>query len=140
MPEFEQGDGHLVAVVEDNERNARLVHDVLVAHGYRVTVYSTGRDALSGIPGERPDVVLLDVQLPDIDGIEVLEALRRTGVDVPAVAVTALAMAGDRESLLASGFDDYLAKPIEVGSLAARVASAIENGRHCPCPRPVALL
>lgn len=130
MPEFEQGDGHLVAVVEDNERNARLVHDVLVAHGYRVTVYPTGRDALSGIPGERPDVVLLDVQLPDIDGIEVLEALRRTGVDVPAVAVTALAMAGDRESLLASGFDDYLAKPIEVGSLAARVASAIENGRH----------
>lgn len=131
MRQMEQGNGRLVAVVEDNERNARLVRDVLVAHGFEVTVFSNGADAVRELPGMCPDVLLLDVQLPDIGGVEVLQGLRAAGLnDAPAVAVTAYAMSGDREALIDAGFDDYVAKPIDVASLADRVARIIETGRN----------
>lgn len=103
-----------VAVVEDNPDTLLLVGVVL--RDYALTSYTSGQAALDGILGadELPHVVLLDVSLPDLEGPEVLARLRADArmADVPIVAFTAHAMAGDRERLLALGFDDYVTKPI----------------------------
>ena len=102
-----------VAVVEDNPDNRMLVQ-ALLEDRYDLTEYETGVDAVAGLPGNVPDVVLLDISLPEMDGTEVLawmrgqEALR----DLPVIALTAHAMAGDREKYLSIGFNDYVTKPI----------------------------
>jgi CheY-like chemotaxis protein/HPt (histidine-containing phosphotransfer) domain-containing protein len=102
-----------IAVVEDNPDN-RLLVQVILEPLYEVVEYETGFAALEGLPKDRPDLVLLDVSLPEMDGTEVLrriradENLRR----LPVIALTAHAMAGDREKFLAAGFDDYVTKPI----------------------------
>lgn len=102
-----------LALVEDNADNRLLVH-ALLDDRYAVTDYETGAGALAGIPASRPDLVLLDVSLPEMDGTEVLRRLRADPAlaGLPVVALTAHAMAGDREKYLALGFDDYVAKPI----------------------------
>lgn len=122
------GEGRLVVIVEDNERNARLVRDVLTAHAFATETLGTGREAVARIPDLDADLVLLDVQLPDIDGFEVLGHLRRAGCDLPVVAVTAFAMPGDEERILHAGFDAYLAKPIDIATLATAVADLIDDG------------
>jgi two-component system, cell cycle response regulator DivK len=102
-----------LALVEDNADNRLLVH-ALIGHLYDLTDYATGADALAGIPVAKPDLVLLDVSLPEMDGTEVLRILRADPAvaRVPIVALTAHAMTGDRETYLGLGFDDYVAKPI----------------------------
>jgi CheY-like chemotaxis protein len=102
-----------LALVEDNADNRLLVH-ALLDDRYAVTDYETGAAALAGIAASRPDLVLLDVSLPELDGTEVLRRLRADQVlaGLPVVALTAHAMAGDREKYIALGFDDYVAKPI----------------------------
>jgi CheY-like chemotaxis protein len=104
---------HRLALVEDNADNRLLVH-ALLDDRYAVTDYETGAAALAGIGASRPDLVLLDVSLPELDGTEVLRRLRADPAlaGLPVVALTAHAMAGDREKYLALGFDDYVAKPI----------------------------
>lgn len=102
-----------IAVVEDNPDNRLLVQAILEDQ-YRVVEYENGADALEGMVEELPDLVLLDISLPGMDGTEVLQRIRE---DVrlsrlPVIAVTAHAMSGDRERFLAEGFDDYLTKPI----------------------------
>jgi CheY-like chemotaxis protein len=103
----------LVALVEDNEDN-RLLVSVLLAQHFRIAEYSDGISALAGIRAEPPAAVLLDVSLPGMDGLEVLARLRAEPAlaRVPIVALTAHAMRGDRERLLAAGFDAYVSKPI----------------------------
>jgi two-component system cell cycle response regulator DivK len=102
-----------LALVEDNADNRLLVH-ALLGDRYDLVDYATGADAVAGIHISRPDLVLLDVSLPEMDGTEVLRRLRAdpAATDVPIVALTAHAMSGDRETYLALGFDDYVAKPI----------------------------
>jgi CheY-like chemotaxis protein len=102
-----------IALVEDNADNRLLVHAILEGH-YRVTEYETGAESLEGLPREVPDLVLLDISLPGLDGTEVLRRIRSDDClrDVPVVALTAHAMSGDREKFLALGFNDYLSKPI----------------------------
>jgi CheY-like chemotaxis protein len=102
-----------IALVEDNPDNRLLVQAILEDH-YHVTEYENGVDALAGIRADRPDLVLLDISLPGMDGTEVLSALRGEPElrGLPVVAITAHALAGDRERYLAAGFDDYVAKPI----------------------------
>lgn len=109
------GGGRLVLVVEDNEKNRKLARDLLSFRGFRVAEATTATDALIAVRAERPDLVLMDIALPDMDGIEALRLLRADPLtqDVPVVAVTAFAMKGDRERLLDEGFDGYLAKPID---------------------------
>ena len=104
---------HRLALVEDNADNRLLVH-ALLDDRYALTDYETGAAALAGIAAARPDLVLLDVSLPELDGTEVLRRLRADQVlaGLPVVALTAHAMAGDREKYIALGFDDYVAKPI----------------------------
>ena len=121
----------MVLIVEDNEPNLRLTRDILEHHGFRTLEARDGQSGFDLAVDERPDVVLLDIELPDLDGREVLRLLRaepRTAA-LPVVAVTAYAMEGDREAFLSAGFDGYITKPISVRTFADEVRA------HC---RPVA--
>lgn len=102
-----------IAVVEDNPDNRLLVR-VILESLYQVTDYENGFQALEGLQKQKPDLVLLDVSLPEMDGTEVLRRMRADDRlrDLPVIALTAHAMAGDREKFLAAGFDDYVTKPI----------------------------
>ncbi|MEM7310134.1 MAG: response regulator [Planctomycetota bacterium] len=102
-----------IAMIEDNEDN-RLLGRALLEDRYDVIEFATGPDGLSGILAEPPDLVLLDISLPGMDGREVLDHLRADprSATLPVVALTAHAMAGDREHLLKLGFDAYVSKPI----------------------------
>lgn len=104
-----------ILVIEDNEKNLKLVRDVLEYAGYEVVLAKTGEDGIDAATRCAPDLVLMDLQLPGIDGIEALRRLRETGqTAVPVLAVTAFAMREDRRRVLAAGFDGYLEKPISV--------------------------
>jgi two-component system cell cycle response regulator DivK len=117
----------LILIVEDNPRNLKLVRDVLEHAGY-VTLAAERAELGLELARERgPDLVLMDVQLPGMDGVEALGHLRADPATaaVPVVAVTAFAMEADRARLLAAGFDDYIEKPISVRELPRRVAAVI---------------
>lgn len=120
--------GELILIVEDNERNRRLLRDLLRAHGYETVESRTGEDALALARARRPRLVLMDIQLPGMDGEATLRELRALPelATTPVVAVTAYAMKHDRERLLAAGFDDYLEKPVDVGELPSRVRGYVE--------------
>jgi two-component system cell cycle response regulator DivK len=105
-----------VLVVEDNELNLKLLNDLLEYHGYTVITTRLGEEALGLARQYKPDVILMDIQLPDISG---MEATRRLKADeetrtIPIIAVTAFAMSGDEAKILASGCDAYIAKPFNV--------------------------
>jgi two-component system, cell cycle response regulator DivK len=122
--------GPQVLVVEDNERNMTLFRDVLKASGYRTLEATTGERAVELVIEHGPELVLMDIQLPGIDGVEALDRLRadvRTA-SVPVLALTAQAMEGDRERFLAAGFDGYLSKPVNIADLVATVKSYCEGG------------
>jgi two-component system cell cycle response regulator DivK len=108
--------GELILVVEDNDKNRKLVRDVLTVKGYRLVEAETGEDGVRLARAQRPDLVLMDIQLPGINGIEALRQLRAdpATAGVPVVAVTASAMTQDRQKILAAGFDAYQSKPISV--------------------------
>jgi two-component system cell cycle response regulator DivK len=106
----------VILVVEDNERNLKLLRDVLQYAGYGVLAARTAEDGIALAVSEPPDLVLMDLQLPGIDGIEALRRLRESPrtANIPVVAVTAQAMKQDRERVLRAGFDGYVEKPISV--------------------------
>jgi len=116
-----------VLFADDNPANRELVRAILEAAGFQVLEASDGRQALEQVRAHRPDVVLLDVQMPKLDGLRVLAEIRQDPVlaTVPVVALTAYAMRGDRERILASGFDGYLTKPIDFATLVAEVRAQI---------------
>jgi two-component system cell cycle response regulator DivK len=119
--------GERILVVEDNEKSMKLFRDVLRATGYSTLEASTGEDAVELALQHIPALVLMDVQLPGIDGVEALARLRgdsRTA-SIPVFALTAQAMHGDRERFLAAGFADYLSKPVEIAELLRAVADAV---------------
>lgn len=102
-----------IAVVEDNPDNRFLVQAIL-EDSYELSEYETGVEAVAGLGADLPDLVLLDISLPEMDGTEVLAWIREQPElkDIPVIALTAHAMAGDREKYLAAGFDEYVTKPI----------------------------
>jgi len=102
-----------IAVVEDNPDN-RLLVQVMLESLYTITEYESGSEALVGLRRQPPDLVLLDISLPGMDGTEVLRQIRLDPAlrGLPVIALTANAMTGDREKYIAGGFDDYVAKPI----------------------------
>jgi two-component system cell cycle response regulator DivK len=120
-----------ILVVEDNPLNLKLIRDVLVFQGYDVVEARTGEEGVHLAHDLVPDLVLMDLQLPGIDGVEALRLLRQDPVvgDVPVVAVTAFAMKEDRERADANGFDGYLAKPISVRALPAQVEAFLGRSR-----------
>jgi two-component system cell cycle response regulator DivK len=119
-----------ILVVEDNPLNLKLVRDVLQFAGYDVLEAHSGEEGLRVAEEDPPDLVLMDLQLPGIDGTETLRRLRQgsLGRDVPVVAVTAFAMAEDRERATLAGFDGYVEKPIHVRALPGQV-EAFLSGR-----------
>jgi two-component system cell cycle response regulator DivK len=116
-----------ILVVEDNEKNMKLFRDVLHATGYDTLEASTGGQALSLASEHRPALVLMDIQLPDMDGLEALGRLRadECTTAIPVLALTAQAMRGDRERFITAGFDGYLSKPVDVDELLETI------GRYC---------
>jgi two-component system cell cycle response regulator DivK len=122
--------GERILVVEDNEKNMKLFRDVLTATGYRTLEATTGSEAVDMAAEHTPDLVLMDIQMPDLDGVQALQRLRadaRTAA-IPVLALTAQAMRGDRERFLAEGFDGYLSKPVDVRELLGTVRE------HCDRP------
>lgn len=102
-----------IAVIEDNPDN-RLLVSALLGDDYEITEYESGREALAALPDNYPDLVLLDISLPEMDGSEVLQIMRANEKlkMLPVIALTAHASSSDREKFLAQGFDDYVTKPI----------------------------
>jgi two-component system cell cycle response regulator DivK len=119
-----------VLVVDDNPISRELVREVLEDSDRQVLEAENGEEALRVIASEKPDVVLLDIQLPVYDGYEVLRRVRADLklAGLPVIALTAYAMRQDREKAFAAGFDDYITKPIDAASLRARVAKILKAG------------
>jgi two-component system cell cycle response regulator DivK len=115
--------GELVLIVEDNEKNRKLVRDVLTFKGYEIIEADNGEDGVRLARERRPRLVLMDIQLPGIDGIEALRRLRAddTTRGIPVIAVTASAMDRDRQKIMAAGFDGYQSKPLNVKGFVAAV-------------------
>jgi two-component system cell cycle response regulator DivK len=122
--------GERVLVVEDNEKNMKLFRDVLQATGYWTVEATTGEDAVELARAHTPALVLMDVQLPGMDGVEALATLRRDEhtASIPVIALTAQAMHGDRERFLEAGFDGYLSKPVDVVELLRTVEEHCARG------------
>jgi two-component system cell cycle response regulator DivK len=108
-----------VLIVEDNELNMKLFHDLLDAHGYGTLQTRNGMEALSLARQHRPQLILMDIQLPEDSGLEVTTWLKEDDElrDIPVVAVTAFAMKGDEERIRSGGCEAYISKPISVGRL-----------------------
>ena len=115
--------GELILIVEDNEKNRKLERDILQFHGYRTAEADNAEDGIRLAQESPPALILMDIQLPRMNGIEALQVLRgddRTRA-VPVIAVTASAMSQDRQKIMAAGFDGYQAKPIDVTQFVAAV-------------------
>ena len=104
-----------ILIAEDNPVNRELLRELLESRGYSVTEASNGQEALRSIEQSRPDILLLDLDMPVLDGFGAVRKIRENPslASLPVVAVTAYAMQGDREKVLTSGFDGYLSKPIQ---------------------------
>ena len=121
---------YVILVVEDNERNLKLLRDVLEYAGYDVRVARTAEDGITLAVSEPPDLVLMELQLPGIDGMEALRRLRASPrtADIPVIAVTAQAMKQDRERALDAGFNGYVEKPISVRAFPDQVRRFLSGG------------
>ncbi len=126
-----------VLVVEDNDLNMKLFHDVLEAHGYNVLQAKEGMEGWRMAREQRPDLILMDIQLPDVSGLEVTKWLKadETLKSIPVIAITAFAMDGDKEKFLEGGCDAYIAKPISVPDFlqtVERFAAEVEGTMAMP--------
>ena len=126
--------GELLLIVEDNEKNRKLVRDVLQFKGYRTMEAESGELGVALARESRPALILMDIQLPGMSGIEALAHLRAdpTTREIPIVAVTASAMMQDRQRILAAGFDGYQSKPIDVKGFVQMVTEVLASGPRKP--------
>jgi CheY-like chemotaxis protein len=121
--------GELILLVEDNEKNRKLAHDVLVHQGYRVTDAESAEEALRLVREAPPSLVLMDIHLPGMDGIAALQQLRAdpSTRTIPVMAVTASALTHDRAKIIAAGFDGYQSKPISVKPFLTAVRELLDR-------------
>jgi two-component system cell cycle response regulator DivK len=119
----------LILIVEDNEKNLKLVRDVLQVKGYQTIEAVTGEDGIRLALERKPDLILMDIHLPGINGIEALGALRANSATaaIPVIAVTASVMQQDRKQITEAGFDAYVGKPINLKEFLDAVRSALEE-------------
>ena len=112
-----------VLIVEDNELNMKLFRDLLEIHGYQTLEARTGSEALDALKENHPDLILMDIQLPEVSGLEVTREIKNSPdlADIPVIAVTAFAMKGDEERIREGGCEDYIAKPISVATFLEKV-------------------
>jgi two-component system cell cycle response regulator DivK len=121
----------LILIVEDNEKNLKLARDVLRFHGYRTVEATDGESAVAMSLEHLPALVLMDIQLPGIDGIVAMKRIRadQRTKHIPTVALTASVMSGDRERFDEAGFDGFIAKPIEVKNFPNQVRAYLDGKR-----------
>ena len=121
-----------VMIVEDNELNMKLFHDLLAAHGYRTIQTRNGLEALELARTHRPDLILMDIQLPEVSGLEVTKWIKEDDDlrSIPIVAVTAFAMKGDEERIRSGGCEAYISKPISVLAFLDTVKRFIGQARY----------
>ncbi len=117
----------LILIVEDNEQNRKLARDLLRVHGYRTIEAETGEDGVALAAERAPDLVVMDIHLPGMSGIEAIAKLRAapTTRAVPVIAFTASVMAQDRSQIIAAGFDAFVSKPINLEAFLGAVAAAL---------------
>jgi two-component system, cell cycle response regulator DivK len=117
----------LILIIEDNPKNLKLIRDLLQFKGYRTSEAATAEAGIDLAREQRPTLILMDIQLPGMDGREAMKILKGDGAtsEIPIIALTASAMKGDREALLAEGFDGYIAKPINIKEVPDVVASYV---------------
>jgi CheY-like chemotaxis protein len=118
-------------VIEDNENNLELITFILHAGGYATRYAINGLDGVAEALRERPDFILLDIQLPDIDGLEVARRIREreNSAPVPIIAITSFAMGGDRERVLAAGCNGYIEKPVDPMRVIAQIEDVLTEAR-----------
>ena len=123
--------GELILIVEDNDKNRKLVRDILTFTGYTTIETETGEEGVRLARERCPSLVLMDIRLPGIDGVEALRRLRaeETTRGIPIMAMTASVMSEDRQKIMAAGFDGYQSKPINVTDFVAAVAQILEGRR-----------
>ena len=121
----------LILIVEDHEKNRKLVRDVLTFKGYRVIEAETGEEGVRLALERLPRLVLMDIRLPGIDGVEALRRLRADGTTraIRIMAITASVMTEDRQKVMAAGFDAYQSKPLNVKDFVVAVEQLLEQGR-----------
>lgn len=114
---------HLILVVDDSATNRLMLRDILVYHGYDVLEAQTGEEGILLVKEAAPDIVLMDIQMPLMDGVAATAIIRndQAAKHIKIIAITSMAMKGDRERILAAGFDDYIAKPIDTRELPKRI-------------------
>jgi len=120
---------HKILIVEDNDNNRCLFRDILIFHGYQVSVAADGKDGLALARELKPDLILMDIQMPGMDGMTAGGILKGDPVTsgLKIVALTSFAMRGDKEKILAAGFDGYLSKPISTRELPRLVKQWLEE-------------
>ena len=118
-----------ILVVEDNDRNRRLMRILLKANGYEVIEATTGKEAMDYLSTQSPDLILMDIQLPGKDGLTLTKEIKSNiqTKDIPIVVVTAYAMKGDKERMLEAGCDGYISKPIDTQKLPLIIAEILEK-------------
>lgn len=117
-----------ILIVEDNELNMKLLNDLLQAHGYNTLQAKDGRVVIEMTRKNRPDLILMDIQLPEVSGLEITKMLKADDdlCDIPVVTVTAFAMKGDEQKIRSVGCDGYIAKPISVASFLQTVSRFLD--------------
>lgn len=117
-----------ILIVEDNDLNMKLFNDLLQANGYNTVQTKSGKEALQLTREHRPDLIIMDIQLPEISGLEVTKRLKADDElkDIPIVAVTAFAMKGDEEKIRDGGCEGYIAKPISVSNFLETIAEFLD--------------
>jgi len=118
-----------ILIVEDDPTSMKLFRNLLEGEGYAIRSAGDGNQALDQMEKEKPDMVLMDIQLPGVSGIEVYRLMQQRDelCDIPVVAISAFALAGDRERILEIGFDTFIAKPISLPNFRNIIGSIIEN-------------
>ena len=124
--------GELILIVEDNEKNLKLVRDLLQFRGYRTLDAGSAQEGIRLASEHAPDLILMDIQLPDLDGVTALSRLRAepSTAGTRVVALTAFAMKDDRERFLHAGFNGYLTKPIDIKQFPTQIMEFLESGQR----------
>lgn len=133
-----QGSGKKVLLVEDNHMNRVLVKEILTLNGYEIIEADTGTEAIKALASDRPDVILMDLHLPGMDGITATRIIKseERNKSIPVLALTASAMRGEEDKIIRQGFDGYVAKPIEMKKLLEAITESLKAGQPKPGPIP----
>ena len=123
---------NLILIIEDNEKNRKLARDVLQVKGYRTIESETAEEGLKLVEEKAPALILMDIQLPGMDGITAMKQLKSapSTKDIPIIAITASAMTHNRQTMLAEGFDGYQTKPISLKEFLGEVERVLDMGKQ----------